>query len=103
MAKFDLNKLTLAELKALEKDVAKAISGFEAKRLADARQAIEAAAKEHGFALHELIGTKKTRLPVPAKYCNPDDASQTWTGRGRQPGWVKQALDGGKELTDLAI
>jgi DNA-binding protein H-NS len=40
---------------------------------------------------------------VAPKYRNPGDASQTWTGRGRQPAWVAEALAGGARLEDLAI
>ena len=32
------------------------------------------------------------RKPVAPKYRNPDNPEQTWTGRGRQPTWVKEAL-----------
>ena len=35
------------------------------------------------------------------KYRNPDDPSQTWSGRGRRPRWVTQALEGGRTLDDL--
>jgi DNA-binding protein H-NS len=34
---------------------------------------------------------------VAAKYANPDDPSETWTGRGRKPRWLAAKLkDGGK-------
>ena len=29
---------------------------------------------------------------VAPKYQNPEDPAQTWTGRGRQPGWFAAAL-----------
>jgi DNA-binding protein H-NS len=40
---------------------------------------------------------------IPPKYRNPDNASETWTGRGRQPKWVAAALSSGKSLDDLKI
>jgi len=40
---------------------------------------------------------------VEAKYKNPNDVSQTWTGRGRKPAWVQAQLDEGFSLEDLAI
>jgi DNA-binding protein H-NS len=48
----------------------------------------------------DLIGGAGARAPRPARwqprYRHPDDASQQWTGRGRQPKWVKEWVDGGK-------
>jgi DNA-binding protein H-NS len=36
-------------------------------------------------------------------YRNPRNSAETWTGRGRQPKWVREALAGGVRLEDLAI
>lgn len=36
-----------------------------------------------------------------AKYRNPDDPSQTWSGRGRRPRWLSEALEAGRKLEDL--
>ena len=45
-------------------------------------------------------GAKKAGGDEP-KYSNPDDPSQTWSGRGRRPRWVTQALEAGRSLDDL--
>src|SRR5262249_4331449 len=48
----------------------------------------------------------KTRRPYPpvvAKFANPDEPRQVWSGRGRQPRWVKQKLSSGFALQDLSI
>jgi DNA-binding protein H-NS len=37
------------------------------------------------------------------QYRNPQDASQEWTGRGRQPGWVKEFLASGKNLMSAKV
>ncbi|MDX8355882.1 H-NS histone family protein, partial [Cognatiyoonia sp. IB215182] len=29
-------------------------------------------------------------------YANPDDKTQTWTGKGRKPEWFKAAMASGK-------
>ena len=34
------------------------------------------------------------------KYRNPENADETWSGRGRQPKWVQAALAGGETLAD---
>ncbi|WP_426190032.1 H-NS family nucleoid-associated regulatory protein [Massilia sp. DWR3-1-1] len=34
---------------------------------------------------------------------NQDDASQTWSGRRRQPLWIKAWLAEGKRMDDLGV
>lgn len=101
----DLNTLSLAELKKLQKDVAKAIDEFKDRERKAALAAAEAAAKEHGFSLAQLLDEKavKPRKTVAPKYANPENPSETWSGRGRKPRWVVAALDAGKSLDDLLI
>ncbi|MEM9851606.1 MAG: H-NS histone family protein [Pseudomonadota bacterium] len=104
MAQPKLDKMTLSELEKLRKDVDKAIATHEKRRLAEARAAVEAKAKEMGFSLMELTGAAKSTAPKSApKYAHPENPTTTWTGRGRRPEWVKQALAAGKALEDLAI
>ncbi|WP_367180595.1 H-NS family nucleoid-associated regulatory protein, partial [uncultured Jannaschia sp.] len=47
--------------------------------------------------------TKKTKAPQPAKYRHSENASLTWSGRGRQPGWIKGALENGRSLDTFLI
>lgn len=106
MAKIDLAKLNLDELKALQKDVAKAIDQYEAKKRKEALDAVEALAKEKGFSLAELTGAapaKKGKPALPPKYKHPENPSLTWSGRGRQPAWIKEGLESGKSLEDFLI
>ncbi|GAA5073073.1 H-NS histone family protein [Roseibacterium beibuensis] len=100
-----LEKMSLEELKAHRKEVDAAIVNFEKRKKQEALIAAQKAAQEHGFSLDEILGAKgaKTKVKGAPKYANPADASQTWTGRGRQPQWIKDALAAGKSLDDLAI
>lgn len=41
--------------------------------------------------------------PVLPKYQNPKNPSETWSGRGKQPRWLKAQLRAGKKLVDLLI
>ncbi len=103
--KFDLEKMTLPELKDLRKKLDKTIAGYEERRRREAVAAAEAAAREMGFSLSELTGNvKKSRKPAASpKFRNPDDPQQTWSGRGRQPMWFKEALASSKREEDLLI
>jgi DNA-binding protein H-NS len=103
----NLHDLSLPELKKLLKDVTAAITGFEARKKAEARAKLEETARELGFNLHELLGsevaTKRTRAPVDAKYRNPQNHDETWSGRGRRPAWFLAAVAAGTAPEDLAI
>ena len=74
-----------------------------------AREQILAIARSAGVPVEELIanasgkGKSQKGQKVGAKYSNPDDAALTWTGRGRQPKWVVEALASGKTLDDLRV
>jgi DNA-binding protein H-NS len=105
MAEFDVETLSLKELKSLQKDLAKAISTFEDRQKSDARSKLEVIAKEMGYSLAELVGTevKPTRAPAAAKYRHPENAALTWSGRGRKPLWFVAALEAGKSPEDMAV
>lgn len=49
MAEYDLEALSLGELKKMQKDVAKAISTFEDRQKAEARAKVEALARDLGY------------------------------------------------------
>lgn len=105
MTDININAMPLAELKQLQRDVTKAIETFEARKIAEARAELEARAKELGFSLNEIAeaSPSRSRGPVLAKYRNPANASETWSGRGRKPKWVVAALEAGKSMVDLEI
>lgn len=101
----DLNNMSLKELRELRSQIDRSIASFEERRRREAMVAVEEAAREHGFSLNELTGAKINRRggKVAPKYINPEDATQTWTGRGRRPHWIQAALDSGMVLSDLEI
>lgn len=101
----NLNSLSLKELKDLQSQVAKAVSSFEDRKKKAALVEIEEIARSKGFTLAELTGISivRKRAPATAKYANPADATDTWSGRGRKPRWFVAALNAGKRPEDLAI
>jgi DNA-binding protein H-NS len=103
MTNTDLEKLSIEELKKLQKDVAKAVSSFEDRKRSGVIAELEAVAQKHGYKLADLAGGKKAKVASPAKYKHPEDSSLTWSGRGRQPNWIKDELSAGKSLIDFAI
>ncbi len=105
MAKINLDKMSLKELLKLQDDVATAITAAQKSQRADALAAAKKAAADHGFNLGELMGdTKKVRKePLPAKYQHPENPAKTWSGRGRQPDWIKEAVAKGQAMEDFLI
>ncbi|MCZ4353312.1 H-NS histone family protein [Roseovarius aestuarii] len=112
MAQMDLTALSLRELKSLKKKVDRAIETHEKRARKDALAAIKEKAKEMGFSLNELVGpgdadgagtTSGTRTPAGPKYRDPRDETQTWSGRGRKPNWIKKAIDEGADLESMRI
>ena len=59
---------------------------------------------EAGFDIKELYGKRgAAKGSGVAKYRNPKDASQTWTGRGRKPNWLVDAVKKGAKIDSFAI
>lgn len=102
MTDINLDEMSLKDLKKLQKDVTKAITSFEDRRKKEALAALEAKAAEMGFSLSDLTAGKGGKISAP-KYRNPDDASQTWTGRGRKPTWFISALERGVSPEEMQI
>ncbi len=100
----DLDHMSKEELTKLRNDVDRALATVEERRRAEARAAAERAAREHGYSLDDVVAAqKKAGKKNPPKYRNPANPVQTWSGRGRQPAWIKEALQGGGSLDDFAI
>jgi DNA-binding protein H-NS len=102
----DLDTLSLDDLKALQKKIEKAITSYEDRQRKAARIAAESAARELGYSLDELTGgskIKKFRQAPKAKYRHPENAEMTWSGRGRRPKWISDAVEKGQNLEDFAI
>lgn len=101
----DLDSLSLKDLKNLQSQISEKIAKYEQRRKKEALSALEEKARELGYSLGELLAVApaRKRRAGPAKYANPENRSQTWSGRGRRPHWIEAALNAGKSLDDLLI
>lgn len=108
----DLNDMTVDQLQQLAKDTASMIKQRQQQDLKDGYAKIEQIAQDLGVSLDELIAigrnskaTRKTstRKPVEVRYRNSADASQTWTGRGKQPRWLVAAIAAGASKESFLI
>ena len=115
----DLNALSPKQLDALiaQAKKRKATLG-KRKPIATVRSKLTQLAKAEGYTIAELFGgaeataaaprAKATRAgrklgKVAPKYRNPDNAAQTWSGRGMQPKWLAEQVRRGKSPADFLI
>jgi DNA-binding protein H-NS len=90
----DLETMSIAELKDLQKQVNKAIDDYEGRKKRAAAQELADLAQKHGFSVTELLdalNTKGRRTSSPAKYRHRENHDLTWTGKGRKPHWFGEA------------
>jgi DNA-binding protein H-NS len=106
----DLSKLNVAELKDLQAQVAVEMKNRERSEVEKARNDINAIAQSLGLSLKDLLDNADTKGKIrkqtgkiAVQYRNPQNASQEWTGRGRQPSWVKELLASGKNLMSAKV
>ena len=106
----DLSNMSLGDLRNLQEQVKQEMKKREHQEVQKAREQIMAIAQSVGLPLKDLInanarGAKSAQAggSVAVRYRNPADASQQWTGRGRQPNWVKEWVEGGKSIDQLRV
>ena len=110
----DLKSLSRKELEKLLSDVKKALVNVQARDRRNAQKAAEKAAAEFGFSLSELgeekpkkaapkKAAKSARKPSKPKYANPENPSETWTGKGRKPNWFIAQVEKGTAPESMAI
>ncbi|GAB1594575.1 H-NS histone family protein [Lysobacter claricitrinus] len=121
----DLNSMSAKELEALINQAKKRRTVLSKRKpIATVRSRLEQIARAEGYSIAELFGArgtassadpaapgaKGTRKPskmagikVAPKYRNPDNASETWSGRGKQPRWLQAHTDKGRALDEFLI
>lgn len=119
---FNLDELSVDELEKLIKQAEKKLEKKRMDAVKTAQAEIQKIAKDLGLSVDDLLQEKKARgkkagaarkatrkkkatvrKPAKIKYRNPADSSQTWTGRGKRPVWLRDALENGAKLEDFEI
>jgi DNA-binding protein H-NS len=103
MATVNVDKMSLKELIDLEAKVEKAISAARDRERSEVKQALAVMAEKRGFSVNELFGGRGRGKSSAAKYVNPDNRTETWTGRGRKPNWLVAKLKKGADISEFAI
>lgn len=103
----DLSNMKLAELRDLQAQVGDELKKRHLLNRANAREQILAIAQQLGMPLKDLMaatkGEKKEKAVVAVRFQDKTDPAKKWTGRGRQPQWIKDWVTSGKSLDELRV
>ncbi len=106
MAAPNYENMSVKELRALQAEISEALEKARVTRRNELRAEVKAMVEREGFTLEELFGdrrmTTQKKGGIP-KYRNPANPSQTWTGKGKRPGWMKELLDKGHSKDEFLI
>lgn len=84
-------------------DFEQVINHVDKQKKRRVREIMAEAQRQASRFLQENNETSNIKTRAPAKFRNPYDPSQTWSGFGRKPQWFVQYLSGGGREEDLAI
>ena len=100
-----IEKMTIKELKDLQVSIDRHIATKQAEERNALREQFREMAEASGFTLPEVLGSGKggKGRTAAAKFANPDNPSETWSGRGRQPRWMVAKLKSGGKPEDFAL
>lgn len=113
----DIDTLSPRELTALLNAAEQRKRLLSSRRsIALVRRKVIALAAQNGYTIEELYGDQpqvevagKKRAPrrksgkVAAKFRDPDNKRNTWSGRGRMPRWLAQKTKHGRSIADFLI
>jgi DNA-binding protein H-NS len=103
----DLNKLSEAELQAVIENAEKALKERQSSKRKEVIAQIKELAASIGATVDIHEGDKKadrkSGSKVAARYRNPADASQTWSGRGLAPKWMQALTASGRDKSEFEI
>lgn len=103
----DLSKYSLAQLGQLDTQLIEELKKRHYLSVSQAREQILHIAQSAGVSVQELLTGKGLKVAsgktVAVKFQHPEDSTKKWTGRGRQPAWVKDWTASGKTLDDAKV
>ena len=97
---------TLQELIQQRDELNARIEAMQQELRAEILAEIRATMQEYDIRLEDLAAggksTQRDRVKAAAKYINPI-TQQTWSGRGKRPQWIHDALADGQSLDKYLI
>ena len=106
---FDLASMSLEQLQQLEAAVQREKQQRRSQEEDNLYREIREKISVLGISTDDLLkrlGSGKTaqaKPRLPAQFRDPNNAANTWSGRGRKPLWVDAWLKQGRSIDDLRI
>ena len=104
MSEINLYDYSIPELNDLAEDIERELKRRNEEERKKVLVKVKELAASVDMSLEEVLtysSSKKTK--GAPKYLNPANPKQTWTGRGKRPSWIKEALEQGGALEDMLI
>jgi DNA-binding protein H-NS len=102
----EYNNLSEDELQAVIQNAEKALKEKQSIKRKEVILQIKELADSIGVTVdikdNETSSTRKGKK-VAAKYRNPENQNQTWTGRGVKPKWMQLLVNSGHDKADFLI
>jgi DNA-binding protein H-NS len=95
----EIQALPFDELRTLHREIGALIAQRRHEALEQLKQQIAVL----GFSPEDLAAPKTRRGKVGAKYRDPEDPQNIWSGRGKPPRWMQELLDQGHAKEEFAI
>jgi DNA-binding protein H-NS len=99
----DLPKYSITQLRDFEIQVIEELKTRHFLSISNALEQILHIAQSAGLSEKDLRAIKAPKMSKQStvmKYRNPADLTQQWSGRGRQPAWVKAWIASGKNIEE---
>lgn len=110
MKKVDVSQLSYDELLQLAEEAKAEAARKREDRKKEIRDQIQSLLNDNGFVLADVMNAGrgksagKAKGPAAAaKFADPNNPENTWTGRGRKPTWLNDALNAGASLEEFAL
>jgi DNA-binding protein H-NS len=106
-AKPNIDDLSFSELEELNQQTQDRMKAMRELDLLKLLEEVTQLVKDRNFSLEEVFGVKTLKKVgkrvSKQKYKNPENGSQTWSGVGRTPNWLKKLEDEGRNRGEFLI
>lgn len=109
--KLNFDAMSVDDMWALHEEIGRILSERLAQEKRELERRLEQLRAEKEARANDRHRAPLTRTPqvrrkyprVYPKYCNPDEPSETWSGRGKKPRWLVSAIGSGRTIEEFAI
>ena len=100
-----ISSFNLNELKEIEEKTKIIIANKQEEALVELKAKVADLANDCGFSVDDLLGRtrKMPGMGLEAKYRNPENPNETWSGRGKHPHWLRDFLADDGKIEDCLI